>query len=688
MKQSFNFRFRSIVTFFPGAVICLSSLPALAQTTITALTTNKAVYNPGNIVNFKATLNQAQTGVSLRVKYYQLNTLLSTVTVNFTGTVANWNWVSPADDFKGYMVSAELMNGNNVLNKSSIGVSVASNPSRFPVYGFLSKFPYKTDYGMDVEMDKLNRYHINTIQFYDWLDAHHDPLAGTASNPDTVWNDIANRPTYFETVKGYIDRGHNNYNMKSMLYDLLYGSYSNTSFDPSWYLYREPANTTIWSVPMPGGWETPAINMMDPSNVNWRNHLLSKTDEVYNATNLHFDGWQIDQLGDWGFMYNNNGQQVDVAQTFPGFVQAAKSGHPEKLLVMNAVNTYGQSLLANQQLEFLYTEMWDNNQTYKSFGDVIQTNEGYNAAQKNVFAAYVGRSRSGSPGTHSEGAVLLADATIFAMGGAHIELGEHLLCNEYFPNSNLSMSANLQKAITAYYDFLVGYQNILRDGRTFNSVTLSGTGAQYWPPVQGKIATVGVNHGNNLVFHCLNYTNVNTLNWQDDQPVPSVKTNISMSFPSATPVTKLWVATPDKDNGLPKQITFTQSNGIVTFKLPSLKYWTMVVAERASMRIQSSASKKTEAVSREDEDRDVSLQIAPNPFASEMLVSFSLPAKQQVKLSVYDSKGAQKEVLMNGVKEAGQHQVTLKSLNYPSGFYTLQLITACGAKTQKIVKIN
>jgi dextranase len=45
----------------------------------------------------------------------------------------------------------------------------------------------------------------------------------------------------------------------------------------------------------------------------------------------------------------------------------------------------------------------------------------------------------------NEPGVLLTDATIFASGGAHIELGDghRILDNEYFPNHNLVPSQQL-----------------------------------------------------------------------------------------------------------------------------------------------------------------------------------------------------------------------------------------------------
>jgi len=44
-------------------------------------------------------------------------------------------------------------------------------------------------------------------------------------------------------------------------------------------------------------------------------------------------------------------------------------------------------------------------------------------------------------------------------------------------------------------------------------------------------------------------------------------------------VNKLWVASPDTHGGALQELAFTQENGVVSFTLPSLKYWTMIVAE-------------------------------------------------------------------------------------------------------------
>jgi dextranase len=73
--------------------------------------------------------------------------------------------------------------------------------------------------------------------------------------------------------------------------------------------------------------------------------------------------------------------------------------------------------------------------------------------------------------------VLLTDATIFASGGAHIELGDghRMLDNEYFPNHNLVPSQQLLDHLRKYYDFDVAYENLLRGAlhNNSNQITLS-----------------------------------------------------------------------------------------------------------------------------------------------------------------------------------------------------------------------
>jgi dextranase len=657
--------------------------PAAAQY-ISSSQTDKARYAPGEAVAFTVSINTPQPGQTLQVKYYQAGTLVGQQTVPASTATAIWNWTPPATDYQGYLVGLTLLSGSTVYDQAAIGVDVSSNWAKFPRYGFLSAYGQLSSSAMDATMQQLTRYHLNGLQFYDWMDQHHKPLAGTPAAPAAQWNDLANRPTYYATVKGYVDRAHAS-GMKALFYNLLYGAYPSASTDgvdlTTWGLYTDPSHAGRYAITgLPSSWETTTLPLQDPGNAAWRTYLLARHSDVYDA-GFGFDGWHVDQIGDPGAVYNYAGQAVNLPQGFASMLTDAKAARPTKALVMNAVDNFGQPQIAPAPVDFVYTEMWTNHEGYADIASTIQANEGASGGKRNVMAAYVNRAKSNSTGYFNDASILMADAVMFAFGGAHIELGEHLLGNEYFPNSNLQMSPRLQQSITSYYDFLTGYENLLRgDGRTFNTVALAGTNVQAWPPAQGKIASVGATVGNRQVFHLLNFTQAQTLSWRDNnqvQPEPTTRTNLSLSFPLATPVTRLWVASPDVNGGTPQDVTFTQAGGTVAFTLPSLKYWTMVVAETGTITATKGASALT-----------FELQGAPNPFSSATTVRFTLPAADQAELTLSDLQGRLVQQWPQGRVGAGPHKISLDGQQLAPGVYLLRLQTIADSAVQRLVKLE
>jgi dextranase len=657
--------------------------PAAAQY-ISNSQTDKARYAPGEAVIFTVSIDTPQPGQTLQVKYYQAGTLVGQQTVPGTAATATWTWTPPATDYQGYLVGLTLLNGSTVYDQSAIGVDVSSSWVKFPRYGFLSAYGLLSSSAMDATMQQLTRYHLNGLQFYDWMDQHHKPLAGTPVAPAAQWNDLANRTTSYVTVKGYIDRAHAA-GIKAMFYNLLYGAYPSAGNDgvdlTNWGLYTDANQVGHYAITgLPTGWETTILPLLDPNNAAWRSYLLARHSDVYDA-GLGFDGWHVDQIGDPGTVYNYSGQAVNLSQGFASMLTDAKATRPAKALVMNAVDNFGQAQIAPTPVDFVYTEMWTNHEGYADIASTIQANETASGGKRNVMAAYVNRAKSNSTGYFNDASVLLADAVMFAFGGAHIELGEHMLGNEYFPNSNLQMSARLQRSITSYYDFLTGYENLLRgDGRTFNTIALAGTDVQAWPPVLGKIASVGTTIGSRQVFHLLNFTQAQTLSWRDNNQVqsePTVRTNLALNFPLATSITRLWVASPDVNGGSPQNVTFTQTGGTVSFTLPQLKYWTMVVAETSTV----TATKAASAVNFE-------LQSAPNPFNRTTTVRFTLPAADQVELTISDLQGRLVQQWPQGRVGAGTHEISLDGQHLAPGVYLCRLQTSLGSAVQRLVKFN
>ncbi len=558
-----------------------ASTPYTPPLTKVNLTTDKARYNPGDIVRFTVDKELPSTA---KIRYRYLNKVIKEV--DFSGK--SWQWTVPGNDFTGYLVDIyETVEGKKIV-LGSIGVDVSSNWSRFPRYGFLSRYSQMSNSAVDAVVEKLNRDHINGIQFYDCEYKHHLPLAGTTTNPDTVWTDIAGRDIYLSTLKKYLKAVHNR-NMTAMFYNLAYGALSDARADgvsDQWYLYTDRSHGTKDKFALPNPPFKSSIWLLDPSNTGWQQYIAGKTEDFFKV--FDFDGYHIDQLGNRDKnLYTYNGASVNLPATFESFIQTMHAAMPEKRLVMNAVNQYGQRDIAKSPVGFLYTEVWTPNNTYANLASIIRNNLSWSNGKKNsVLAAYMDSNLTNSKGFFNTPGVLLTDAVIFAFGGAHIELGEHMLSQPYFPNNNLQIKGDLRDALIKYYDFLVAYENLLRDGGIFNNPDISSSDNNLrlnnWPPRKGSVTVIGKEIGNRQIIHLINFSDATTLNWRDasgTQPYPHVIKDLLLHIGTTKAVKKVWYASPDYRYGSSISLPFTQSGTALTFTLPEMQYWGMIVFE-------------------------------------------------------------------------------------------------------------
>ena len=543
------------------------------------ITTDKSVYKPGETV--RITLKEKPSG-NPKVRYSHLGKVIKEEELQGT----SWSWITPAEDFKGYMVDIYETDEKGEKIYHTIAVDVSSDWTKFPRYGYLSSYGdlSKMQVGRNIEI--LNRYHINGVQFYDWLHAHHRPLAGTVDNPLSQWPDLIGRTNYLSTVKSYIDAIHGR-GMKAMFYNLAFGALSNAAADgvkEEWYIFKDSNRSVKDSHHLDSPFRS-SIYLTNPANNAWQNYLIARHNDVYRV--FDFDGYHIDQLGNRGMVYDYEGNVVKLDETYAPFVAAMKQYEPGKRLVMNAVGQYGQKYIAKSQVDFLYTEVWDESKTYEELAEVIHDNNAYADNKKQtVLAAYVNYAKSNSSGYVNAPGVLLTNAVIFSFGGAHLELGEHYLANEYFPNSNLQIKRELKEALVCYYDFLVAYQNLLRDGGAFASFSVQSVDNrarfESWPSSQGTVAVTGKRFTDKEVIHFLNFSDVNSMEWRDTngiQKEPAMIIGAGIKVTVNSEVKNVWFASPDINGGAARTLDFTQAENEVRLTLPSLKYWDMIVIE-------------------------------------------------------------------------------------------------------------
>ncbi|OGS72662.1 MAG: cycloisomaltooligosaccharide glucanotransferase [Flavobacteria bacterium RIFCSPLOWO2_12_FULL_35_11] len=543
------------------------------------LKTDKAAYVPGEQVVFSA----AQFSGSVSVKYKYLNTVIAQQPLSGS----SWEWSSPSDDFKGYMVELyQMVDGKEVV-VGSVAVDVSSDWTKFPRYGFLSKFDAISDSQINQVVDNLKDYHINGLQYYDWHNKHHFPLKMNGDSPASNWLDIAKRETSFSTVEKYITASKGK-NIASMSYNLLYGAWEDFASDGvsrEWMLFNDSNHQNINKHDLDANWALSDILVLNPANTLWQDYIFKKTQSIYD--HLDFDGWHLDQLGNRGTVYDYDGKIVALDNAFGPFLGNLKQAFPNKKMVLNAVNQYGQSQILNEAVDFAYTEVWQGNEGFDDLATIIKRNNTLSNNSKNtVLAAYMNYDLANNTGVFNTPGVLLTDAVIFAFGGAHLELGEHMLGKEYFPNNNLAINNELKNSFSSYYNFLVAYQNLLRDGGTFNNpMLISGDGKvnlNNWPPISSKVSVIGKEFSDKQVIHLINFSEANNLNWRDlngEQQTPKIKKDFILNLSSSKNVTKVWYASPDLNLGSSVELDFSQNGNNLIFKIPSLQYWGMIVVE-------------------------------------------------------------------------------------------------------------
>lgn len=595
-----------------------------------------------------------------------------------------WKWKTPPTDFRGYLAEFYLLKNNQQLTHRGIAVDVSSNWRRYPRYGFLSKYPVMLATEQEQIINKLSRFHINGLQFYDWQWKHHRPLCGSVNSPAYNWDDIAMRKNYRNTIIRYIALSHEK-NIMAMAYNLIYGAYEDASNDgvqEQWRLFQDTAHQSPDKHDLPENWASD-IYLINPQNSSWQNYLISEMGKVFEAFN--FDGWHIDQLGNRGNRYDYYGSNVNLEESFHPFIEKIKTDL-NKPLVFNAVDQYAQSQIASAPVDFLYTEVWSGT-SYGSLASVITENDFYSSNQlSSILAAYINKGISSSPGLVNTAAVLLADAVIFANGGAHLELGEHYLSNEYFPNDNLSMTPELNERLIAYYDFLVAYENLLRnpkDSAPFAMITqaniqLSKTAKKDHIWVFNKV----IDHYQ--IYHFINFIGVSSMDWRDPngtQTAPEIITQLPIILKTDTSVENVWLASPDTNCYAPMKIPFSQQNDSLSLTIPYLEYWTMLVLEFKSPEneIKSSAKSKPSFFTLG--------QNYPNPFNATTSIPITINKSGIYTLKIINLAG-QEVYTASADYETGYQEIVLHTDRLSSGiyFYTISENTISQFRKMLVIK--
>lgn len=543
---------------------------------------DKAFYHPYERALFTA-YPSANVG-KIKVEYYRREFLLTTQYVTYNTSPVTWQYYIPGDE-EEYMVKiTNITKGGQTVNYYAI--NVGWDQKKLPIMGFLGNYDRYDVKGQEKTIDFLKRLHINYVQYYDWFDNHARPLwVGEHGEFPAQWEDLARRKTRYDVIHKYIELN-NERNILNMGYGLINGSsvkWGADGYTQDMFMFDNANHgyDDVTTNALPHPWAKYDIYLTNFLNDTYKNLIFGRWDDVFKA--LPFDGWHVDTLGLPGDKYASDGSKISNdlwSAGYKTYLQQAKDHFGNKRVSINAVARGGQEQIAQAPVDFLYSELWPfDTGTYDSIYQTARNMLNMNTNLGLIIPAYMNKDHNwyaDNDKTFNTPSVKLIDLLIMAAGATHLEMGEHMLCSEYFPNGTASMSDELKNFIIKQYDFRVAYHRIFNI-RNFSGETWSNTHDVSLNFVDiNKVMFAEKSDAWYTAVSVINFKGINGDDWRDDDKKrkdPEPLTNIRVGFKVGKKYTHAYVA--DLDNPIPREVTLDDNNSVV---LEKVDYYTLVYA--------------------------------------------------------------------------------------------------------------
>ncbi|SHJ26164.1 dextranase [Clostridium cavendishii DSM 21758] len=484
---------------------------------------------------------------------------------------------------KGYEVEA-IIKLDETEKKAYTAFDVVEKAELCPRYGFMSDFSPK-DYYDDEDIKSMNKFHLNIVQYYDWMYRHHEMLP-----PTNEFIDPLGRKLSIDTVKQKIDYGHK-YGMKALGYAAVYGA-GKEFFESNkeCALYRNDNKVIDF-----GNF----LFIMDINRENpWHDHII---EEFKKAIDFGFDGLHLDQYGFPKEAVSLN-KVRHLKDDFPNFIddvkdEISKTGK-NPFLIFNAVNNWPIENVANSKQDVMYIEVWNPNDSYRDLADLINNAKRYCKEKQVVLAAYMRPflKELNIPSEQAENATLLTLSTIFANGGFNLLLGENngILAEPYYANYTVSPSEEFTSKLKNYYDFIVKYEELLFDLSLINlNMTYTGgineeyvfSGSDFSPkPELNKVNTLIKEKENYKVINLVNYIGLENDRWNEAKKLlPNQIDNIEVTALIVEKIKGIYLCSPDFNSGNVIELKYEyveHSQGqAIKFTIPKLCVWDLVFIE-------------------------------------------------------------------------------------------------------------
>lgn len=584
---------------------------------INKLTTEKAMYSPGDLIDFSIflesesdTLKKGNYSLSIFHLEKEIDKLEGNWSFEENEQKINITWQAPEDDFKGYMVKATLYNEKGEeLSEITSAVDISSTWTKFPRFGYLTNFASNVDTELIIE--QMKDMQLNSIEYYDWKYLHHQPIPEDNS---MSWKDWAGREISGETIKSYINNAKAK-NMINMSYNMIYGAtnnYNEYGIKDEWGLYyaedhgeegkQKGDRFTFRMGESPSGQSD--LFFFDIENKEWQDYIIEKN--IKALEEMGFDGWHGDTVGEWGSMWTYDEIGTDakgkyVKDGYTKFLNEAKKQLGDYYLSFNPVGAQGLENVSKSDVDVLYAEIWpwDTNSqgtkfdSYNAIKEEIDISRKESGGKSLIVPAYMeyDYAQGAKNQEFNMSAVLLTAASVYAAGGSRIELGDghHMLSNEYFPSKNLLMSDEHKNRQKDLQNFIVAYENLLRDGLEDSKKNIEIE--------DHKISRFGIADSiwayskedeNYETIQLINLVGVTKNDWRANdghKETPEKLRDLKLTFYTEEDIQSAWITSPDPEfKSASKELEMekgTDDKGsYIKVSIPSLEYWNMIYLKK------------------------------------------------------------------------------------------------------------
>lgn len=498
------------------------------------------------------------------------------------------------DAGKGYGVSAKLIDSKGlILSQDFTAFDIHEHWRDAPRYGFLCDFTSKEN--SDIEsVDVFKKYHLNIIQFYDWM-YRHDQLV---PNQDE-YIDPLGRKLSFNVIKEKLNKLHE-YGMHGIAYAAIYASLEDFfEKHPEWGLYQN--NGIPYTL-------ADIFYIMDISeNSSWNDYIISEFQKVINEG---FDGLHLDQYGypKKALLHHTKDKKVvDLSKCFTPFINKTKhliqNVNSDAGVIFNNVSNFPTYATVDSDQEAIYIEVWSPIKSYRDLKSLIDQTKLISFEKHVILAAYLAPFNPNSENFNqesAENAAYVTMATIFSNGAYHLLIGEreNVLTEGYYPNFGY-MSDDFKVGIKDYYDFIVHYQDLLFSfdlidkslthtggyvaeiGRD-NEIEFDHPTVTFSPHGEKEtIWTIIKENDSFIVIHLINLIGLDHLNWNEQQSSkPITQKGIKIRVLIEESFDNIYCSSPDIRHGEADILSYTKVQGtngyMVEFEIERLDVWAMV----------------------------------------------------------------------------------------------------------------